>query len=280
MQLPDFCRSCRTACLMIRNLAMQFDLMQYFVEKNSVVRKIWGKSDTVLFIFAGAAAEFALNKAVDWLYFTGKLPADPIARLFSTVSYARKIVFSSMDDANKAIDTIRQIHTAVEQSRGSSIPDWAYRDVLFMLIHYSIASYELLEKKLTDEEKEEVYNVFYRVGTRMGLKKLSLGYIEWLPVRREHLIENLQKSEYTIDLFKQYKKHLGAMRFKVLIEGQKLVVPDRVKELLQFSDFSLLTPVVPLYKVSRLMKMDWLLKNILLPSDYKDQINELDVNKG
>jgi len=280
MQLPDFCRSCRTACLMIRNLAMQFDLMQYFVEKNSVVRKIWGKSDTVLFIFAGAAAEFALNKAVDWLYFTGKLPADPIARLFSTVSYARKIVFSSMDDANKAIDTIRQIHTAVEQSRGSSIPDWAYRDVLFMLIHYSIASYELLEKKLTDEEKEEVYNVFYRVGTRMGLRKLSLGYIEWLPVRREHLIENLQKSEYTIDLFKQYKKHLGAMRFKVLIEGQKLVVPDRVKELLQFSDFSLLTPVVPLYKVSRLMKMDWLLKNILLPSDYKDQINELDVNKG
>jgi len=27
----------------------------------------------------------------------------------------------------------------------------------------------------------------------------------------------------------------------------------------------------------KLMKMDWLLKNILLPSDYKNQINELDV---
>ncbi len=67
------------------------------------------------------------------------------------------------------------------------------------------------------------------------------------------------------------------MRFKVLIEGQKLVVPHRVKELMHFSDFSLLTPVVPLYKISRLMKMDWVLKNILLPSDYKDQINELDV---
>jgi len=63
-----------------------------------------------------------------------------------------------------------------------------------------------------------------------------------------------------------------------LIEAQKLVVPERVKELLQFNDFSLLTPVVPLYKISRLMKMDWLLKNILLPSDYKDQINELDVH--
>ena len=254
--------------------------MQFFVEKNSIVRKIWGKSDTVLFIFAGAAAEFALNKAVDWLYFTGKLPADPLGRLFSTVRYARRIVFSSTDEANKAIDTMRQIHTSVEQNRGFSIPDWAYRDVLFMLIHYSIASYELLEKKLTDEEKEEVYNVFYRVGARMGLKELPLTYKKWLPVRHSHLIEDLQKSEYTTDLFKQYKKHLGAMRFKVLIEGQKLVVPDRVKELLQFSDLSLLTPVVPLYKISRLMKVDWLLKNILLPPDYKDQINALDVQPG
>ena len=254
--------------------------MQFFVEKNSIVRKIWGKSDTVLFIFAGAAAEFALNKAVDWLYFTGRLPADPLGRLFSTVRYARRIVFSSIDEANKAIDTMRQIHTAVEQNRGSSIPDWAYRDVLFMLIYYSIASYELLEKKLSDEEKEEVHNVFYRVGARMGLKALPKTYIEWLPVRKIHLRNDLQKSNYTADLFKQYKKHLGAMRFRVLIEGQKLVVPDRVKELLQFSDFSLLTPVVPIYKISRLMKMDWLLKNILLPSDYKDQINELDVQQN
>ncbi len=251
--------------------------MQYFVEKNSVVRKIWGKSDTVLFIFAGAAAEFALNKAVDWLYFTGKLPSNPIARLFSTVSYARRIVFSSMEEANKAIDTIRNIHTAIERSRGAVIPDWAYRDVLFMLIHYSIASYELLEKKLSGEEKKEVYNVFYRLGVRMGLKELPLTYTEWLPVRDTHLLNDLEKSKYTIDLFKQYKKHLGAMRYKVLIEGQKLVVPYRVKELLHSGHVSLLAPVVPAYKVSRLMKMDWLLKNILLPSDYKDQIKELDV---
>ena len=251
--------------------------MQFFVAKNSVVRKIWGKSDTVLFIFAGAAAEFALNKAVDWLYFTGKLPSDPIGRLFSTVRYARRIVFSSLEEANKAIDTIRNIHIAVEQNRGAAIPDWAYRDVLFMLIHYSIASHELLEKKLNNEEKEEVYNVFYRVGARMGLKELPLTYQEWLPAREAHLLADLQKSTYTADLFKQYKKHLGSMRFKVLIEGQKLVAPDRVKQLLNFRDFSLLTPVVPVYKVSKLMKMDWLLKNILLPSDYKDQINDLDI---
>ncbi len=251
--------------------------MEFFVDKKSVVRKIWGKSDTILFIFAGASAEFALNKAVDWLYFTGKLPSDPLGRLFSTVGYAKKIVFSTQDDANKSIDTLKHIHAAVEQNRGAVIPDWAYRDVLFMLIHYSIAAYELLEQKLTEEEKEEVFNVFYRVGLRMGLTELPPTYTEWLPVREAHLMENLQKGELTTDLFKQYKKHLGSLRFKVLIEGQKMVVPNRVKELLHFSDFSLLTPIVPVYKTSRLLKLDRVIKNILLPAEYKEQIKELDV---
>ena len=250
--------------------------MDFFVKPDSIVRKIWGKSDTVLFIFAGAAAEFALNKAVDWLYFTGKLPADPLGRLFSTVRYASMIVFSSMENANRAIDNMRNIHTTVEKNRGATIPDWAYRDVLFMLIHYSIASYELLEHRLSDEEKEEVYNVFYRVGVRMGLKELPLNYIEWLPGREEHLQADLQKSKYTEDLFKQYKKHLGAIRYKVLIEGQKLVVPHRVKALLVFGGFSLLTPVIPLYKFTRMIKAEWLLKNILLPGEYKEQIKGLD----
>ena len=262
----------------IRKFVASHFIMKYFVEKNSVVRRIWGRSDVILFIFAGASAEFALNKAVDWLYFTGKLPADPLGRLFSTVTYARKIVFSSMVEAYSAIDIMRQIHSAVEQNRGTCIPDWAYRDVLFMLIYYSIASYELLEKKLNDEEKEEVYNVFYRVGKRMGLKALPPHYLEWLPVRESHLMQDLQVSEYTTDLFKQYKKHLGIMRFKVLVEGQKLVIPEKVRELLHFSRFSLLTPAVPLYKLSRIIKLDWLFKTLLLPSEYKEEINALDIH--
>jgi hypothetical protein len=172
---------------------------------------------------------------------------------------------------------MRQIHTGVEQNRGVSIPDWAYRDVLFMLIHYSIVSYELLEKKLKTEEKEEVYNVFYRVGARMGLKQLPPTYAEWLPDRKAHLIENLKQSEYTIDLFHQYKKQLGAFRFKLLLEGQKLVVPKRVKALLHFGEFSLLTPLLPIYKICRFFKLDRLLSKMLLPAKYKDQINDLDV---
>ena len=129
--------------------------------------------------------------------------------MFSTVRYARQIVFSEKEAALKAIDKITAIHSGVEKARGAAIPDWAYRDVLFMLIHYSIAAYELLEHKLSPVEKEEVYNVFYRMGTRMGLKDLPLTYETWLPVRQTHMEDDLQKSKYTVDLFKQYKKHLG-----------------------------------------------------------------------
>src|SRR5437763_419456 len=174
--------------------------MEFFVEKDSIVRKIWGKSDTILFIFAGASAEFALNKAVDWLYFTGRLPSDPLGRLFSTVTYARWIVFSEVEEAKKAIDKMRAIHSSVEAARGAPIPDWAYRDVLFMLIHYSIASFELLERKLSVEEKSEVFDVFYRVGAGMGLKDLPVSFDEWLVARDFHLQHDLQKSLYTTDL--------------------------------------------------------------------------------
>src|SRR5690349_8051766 len=138
--------------------------MEYFVDEHSVVRKIWGKSDTILFIFAGASAEFALNKAVDWLYFTGRLPADPLGRLFSTVSYAQTIVFADRQTALHAIDAMTKIHAHVEAARAACIPDWAYRDVLFMLIDYSIRSFEVLERPLTGAEKTEVFKVFHRLG--------------------------------------------------------------------------------------------------------------------
>ena len=250
--------------------------MHYFVREDSIVRRIWGRGDTILFIFAGSAAEFALNKAVDWLYFTGRLPADPLGRLFSTVDYARKIIFSTEEDALKAIDTISAIHKGVENKRGASIPDWAYRDVLYMLIDYSIRSGELLEKKLTRAEKEEVFNVFYRVGARMGLKELPDSYQSWLISREEHILNDLQKSHYTADLFKQYKKHLGYIRYKLLIQAQLLVVPSSIAKMLNLGKFSLLWPAVPPYKLARRFNLEWIIKKALLPGKYSEEIKALD----
>jgi hypothetical protein len=251
--------------------------MEYFVDTQSIVRKIWGNSDTILFVFAGASAEFALNKAVDWLYFTGRLPADPLGRLFSTVMYARLIVFSESEGANKAIDKIAAIHTAVENNRGSKIPDWAYRDVLFMLIHYSQAAFELLERKMTAAEKDDLFDVFNRVGQRMGLKGLPANYNEWVIMHTEQLKDDLVKSFYTVDLYKQYRKHLGWLRYQLLMESQKLVVPAYPKQLLNLDSFSWLTPILFIYKLSRKIKMNGFLKSLVLPNAYKLQIKQLDI---
>ncbi len=251
--------------------------MKYFVEKNSIVRQIWGKSDTVLFIFAGAAAEFALNKAVDWLYFTGKLPSDPLGRLFSTVSYSKKILFAEYNEALKIIDSISSIHSNIEKARGESIPEWAFRDVLFMLIHYSIASFEVLERKLSLKEKEDVFDVFYRFGNRMNLQGVPDNYTDWLAVRNYDLEHDLVKSNYSTDLYKQYKKHLGSFRYRVLIEGQIIVVPEKVRRLLHLRKFSFLTIILPFYKLSRIIKLAGFVKSIILPSKYKQEIKAMDI---
>lgn len=247
-----------------------------YVHEQSIVREIWGKADTILLIFAGAAAEFALNKAVDWLYFTGKLPADPLGRLFSTVSYAREIIFSSTSSAHAAIDKMRSIHASVEQSRGDVIPDQAYRDVLFMLIHYSIRSFEVLERKLSLGEKEEVVSVFLRVGERMKIPGLPTDFKSWSKMYDEHTRDNLRRSHLTHDLFRQYRKHLGPVRFFVLIEAQKLVVTNRVRQLLHFKAPVIIRPMISIYILARKAGAGGLIKTLLLPAQYHQRIRQLD----
>src|ERR1051326_1256699 len=93
-----------------------------FVPRQSIVRTIWGDPDLILLIFAGSAAEFALNRAVDWLFFTGKIPNDPIGRLFSTVRYAQEIVFVDEQTARRTLERINAAHRAVERDREQTIP--------------------------------------------------------------------------------------------------------------------------------------------------------------
>lgn len=250
--------------------------MEYFVAQGSVVREIWGKADTVLFIFAGAAAEFALNKAVDWLYFTGKLPADPLARLFSTVDYARQIVFAERAAAERAIDTIAAIHGAVEVKRGMAIPAWAYRDVLFLLIDYSIRAFEALERPLTTPEQEEVFQVFCRVGQRMGVPDLPTSHAAWLVVRQQHLDQNLMHSHFTTDLYRQYRRHLGAVRYGLLLQAQRLVVPTHVRKMLKLGRHTWLPLLLPFYRRTQHLALNKWAKVGLLPTEYKDRILALD----
>jgi uncharacterized protein (DUF2236 family) len=250
--------------------------METFVDKDSIVRRIWGSADTILFIFAGASAEFALNKAVDWLYFTGKLPADPLGRLFSTVAYAQRIVYASNEKALAAIDGITTVHKTVESNRGAQIPDEAYLDVLFQLIDYSIRAFELLHRRMTITEKTEVFDVFRRVGARMQLNDLPATYPEWERMRNEYLQQNLTCSTFTKDLYHRYRLSLGGFRYQLLLQAQVLLAPRRVRKLLGLSPVPVLWPVVQLYKAIRLLQLDRLCKLIILPKKYSEEVFRLE----
>lgn len=249
--------------------------MKYFVDKDSIVREIWSDSDIILFIFAGASAEFALNKAVDWLYFTGKLPANPIGRLFSTVTYAQKIVFSEEKVAIAAIQQINGIHQSVENKRGAKIPNWAYLSVLYMLIDYSIKSYELFKKPLTLPQKEEVFKVFAAMGRHMQLNNIPANYQAWLAEREKQLEDNLVASKYSEDLYKQYRKHLGFFRYQLLKQVQANICPERVVDLLTLRKQAYFKAVMNTYKVIKALKLSSVTQAILAPTKFKNDFKKL-----
>jgi hypothetical protein len=254
--------------------------MNDFVHKDSIVRRVWGRGDCILLIFAGAAAEFALNKAVDWLYFTGRLPADPLGRLFSTVTYAQRIVFAEQEQAMAAIDEISAIHRGVEGHRGQRIPAEAYLDVLFMLIDYSIRAFELLERPLTMEERAEVFSVFYRVGSRMGLADLPADYPAYVVMREKHMEEDLMASHFSFDLYKQYRKHLGFPRYHALRQIQAILVPGLVCRLLRLPSHPWIGPAIRIYNGLYREGLDRVVKDIVMPRAYRTRIAQLDAVSG
>lgn len=250
--------------------------MRYFVDQRSVVRAIWGRSDLILLVFAGAAAEFALNRAVDWLFFTGKIPQDPIGRLLSTVRYAQQIVFADEEGAHRTIDRISAVHGAVEQQRGQSIPQWAHRDVLYMLIDYSERSHQLLYRPLTSHERQELYTVFLRVGRRLDISELPETYADWKADRQSHLLRDLAYSEFTAKLFRQYRRHLGAWRYELLRAVQAQLVPRHVGRLLGLRENPLLANSLWMYRVFERLGLKSVIQTALLPPQYLEDIRKFE----
>ena len=248
----------------------------YFVKPGSIVRQIWGDADVILLIFAGSAAEFALNRAVDWLFFTGKLPNDPIGRLFSTVRYAQEIVFSTDEKARQAVARMEAIHGGVEQKRGYQIPDWAYRDVLYMLIDYSERAYETLHRPLTNPEREDLFQTFREVGAGMHVPNLPDNYFDWRIDRETHLNRDLVRSEFTDKLFQRYCEELGNWRYDLLRQVQSILVPKQVSQWLDLPKKPLLAYSLGLYTILNAFGLRSAVQKVLLPTKYLDQIRSLD----
>jgi len=247
-----------------------------FVEPGSIVRRIWGDGDMVLLVFAGSAAEFALNRAVDWLFFTGKLPADPIGRLFATASYAQVIVFADELTASRTLDGIRAAHQAVERQRGDVIPDWAHRDVLYMLIDYSERAHELLARPLSLDEQCELYDVFHRVGAGLAIPDLPATYTEWRADRDRHMRRDLLLSDGTRALYAQYRAHLGPWRYRLLLLVQSILAPEHVRGLLRLKSARWLRPLLRVYPILVRAGLRSSIQRLVMPSRYLAAVRGLD----
>ena len=247
-----------------------------FVDRRSIVRTIWGDPDLVLLIFAGSAAEFALNRAVDWLFFTGEIPRDPIGRLFSTVRYAQEIVFVDDEKARQTLDRINAQHGLVEHQRGQTIPDWAYRDVLYMLIDYSERAYALLYGPLSQRQKSDLFDVFRRIGECLHVPALPRTYAEWKLDRHRHMIRDLRYSKHTSMLFKAYRKHLGTWRYYLLLEVQSLLVPEEVRRLLHLNPNKLISGLAQTYAIVNTHNLQSLVHTLLIPPRYWSEVRQFD----
>ena len=247
-----------------------------FVDRRSVVRTIWGNPDLVLLIFAGSAAEFALNRAVDWLFFTGEIPRDPIGRLFSTVRYAQEIVFVDEETAQRTLERINAQHASVEHQRRQTIPDWAFRDVLYMLIDYSERAYALLYGSLSQRQKQDLFDVFLRIGEGMYIPELPKTYAEWQIDRRRHLVRDLNYSKNTSMLFEAYRKHLGPWRYYLLLEIQALLVPPEVRRLLHLNSNKLISGLAQTYGLIGNAPLQSLIHTLLIPPRYWDEVRRFD----
>jgi hypothetical protein len=247
-----------------------------FVAPGSVVRRIWGDPELVLLVFAGSAAEFALNRAVDWLFFTGGIPNDPVGRLFSTVRYAQEIVFADEETARRTLGRINTIHGAVERQREQRIPDWAFRDVLYMLIDYSERAHRMLYGPLGDAEREELYAVFRRVGEGLNIEGLPEGYWQWRGDRRAHMERDLTFSRHTALLYKQYRCHLGGWRYRIMLGVQALLVPDLVRRLLRLRRRAVFSALVGGYSHLDVPGLRPLVRRLLVQPRYWGEVDKFD----
>jgi uncharacterized protein (DUF2236 family) len=248
--------------------------------QHAITRKIWGDGDTLLLIFGGAAAEFAVNRAVDWLFFTRALPRDPIGRLFRTVRDAQSIAFAEPAAAHRTLEQIRRVHAAVERARGDSIPFWAHRAVLYMLIDYSERAAQLLGSPLSPSAQEELYADFRRIGEGLGIVELPPDYTNWRTDRACRLAEDLAWVPSTAALYAAYRRQLGPWRYGLLRRLQGVLVPPIVRRLLQLPGPAGGTHLLTVFRTLRSLRLAPAVRRLVIPPRHWNDLEALEQSQG
>jgi uncharacterized protein (DUF2236 family) len=244
---------------------------------SAVTRRIWGSPDAILLFFAGGAAEFAAIKAVDWLFFTGRLPDAPVERLFETVWFAQRVFLGVPNRATKTIEEINRIHRHLEGARGQEIPQWAYRDVLFILIDYGERAHEVVFGPMTEVERASHFGVGLALGRAMHLSGLPTTYAEYRDQRHQQLLEDYARGPLTDELYGSYRRALGPLRYRLLELIQASVLPEELRDVLRLKPSSIVDELLRCYRFvpgggNKLRP----LHDVLLPGRFAKQLREME----
>jgi len=193
---------------------------------SEITRTIWGDAENILLIYAGSAAEFALNPENHWLFYTGELPSDPLRRFEATLQYQRKLFFTSQEALPALARHIKQMHSDVEKRRSEEqgeikISDAAYLQVFSMLIEYGILGYEYLHRRrMASPERETYFNDMRSIALMMGIAAFPENYGDYLDRRDRMVACELQCNALTWELMKAYRKSLAPVSYWGLLQFQ------------------------------------------------------------
>jgi uncharacterized protein (DUF2236 family) len=241
-----------------------------------VLQRIWGSPDALLLFFAGGAAEFAALKAVDWLFFTNRLPAAPIDRFFDTVRFAQRVFFGTPTQAAATIATINRLHRHVEAARDRPIPAWAYRAVLFLLIDYGERAHAIIYGPMPAAEQLAHFEALVALGHAMHLRELPTTYAAYQAQRHQQLLEDYAPSALMERLFASYRAALGPWRYRLLRRIQASLLPEELRPVVGLRPNGLVDGVLRCYRYlpgggNKLRG----LHRLLLPRQMAEQIGTL-----
>ena len=145
-----------------------------------------------------------------------------------------------------------------------------------MLVDYSERAYELLYRPLLSLEQDELYTVFRRIGDGLQIPELPTNYAEWRRDRERHINRDLIYSSHTSQLYKQYRRHLGPLRYCLLLELQALLVPEKVQRLLHLSPNQLVANLVGIYGIVEKCNLQSVVHTLLIPPQYWAEMRKFD----
>jgi uncharacterized protein (DUF2236 family) len=198
----------------------------------AVMRRIWGSTDALLLVTAGIAGELAVHKAVDWMLCTGKLLESPMDRLFDTVRFMQQIFFSDPEGSARAISELNCAHERIEAAQGAEIPQWAYRNVLGMVIDYGERAHSVVFGPMSRGERGAHFAAGLSLGRDMRITDLPASYTEYRAQRQRQLKEDYESSWATERLYDSYRRALGPFSYRFLLLLQCGVLPLEIGKML------------------------------------------------